>query len=324
MIVKLNHELVPFSRWMMKRASSLNSRHKMRGVLAADGQHAVELLDLLEADGAGELERADVVARHDESIRLEKGVVVPLPLVDDRVGRHVARPAVIPNGASEMIDFRVVRHQQPSLHRRDVMGVEGAEGIDVAERAAEPAVEAGAHRLAVVLEHDEVVRVAERPYAIERRGIAENADGDDHARVRRQRGLELRRIHVERVELDVDEPQLQPILLQRMECRGPRNGGHDDFVSPLQWPIRSVKQRRDADEISGRSRVDHHRVLHAEARCERVLEEAHLLAHREAAAAQHALHRVELFLAPACARKLVSHQERTSVRAASAMRAASG
>ena len=35
----------------------------------------VELLELLEPDGTGELERPHVVARHDESVRLEKRVV---------------------------------------------------------------------------------------------------------------------------------------------------------------------------------------------------------------------------------------------------------
>ena len=271
-----------------------------------------------------ELERADVVPRHDESVGLEERVVVPLALVHDGVGRHVARPSVIADCSREVIDFNVVRNQQPALHRRYVMRVEGAERVDVAERAAQAAVQAGAQRLAVVLEHDEVVCVAERPDSIQRSRVAENAHRDDHPRARREGGFEIRHVHVERVQLDVDEPQLQAVLLKRVKRRGPRDGRHDDFVAALQRSRRPVEQRRHADEVRGRSRVDHHRVLHAEARRKRVLEQPNLLAHGEAAAAQHALHRVELFLSPACARKLVGHQARASARAAAAMRAASG
>ena len=176
---------------MMKRSSPRNSSTKCAAFRRRTSKHAVEFLELLDADGAGELERPHVVARHDESVGLEERVVVLLALVHDGVGRHVARPAVIADRSREVIDFNVVRDEQPAFHRRDVMGVEGAERVDVAERAAQAAVQAGAQRLAVVLEHDEVVRVAERPDAIQRRRVAENAHRDDHPRARREGGFEM-------------------------------------------------------------------------------------------------------------------------------------
>jgi hypothetical protein len=223
-----------------------------------------------------------------------------------------------------MVDFRIVRDQQPSFHRRDVMGVEGAEGVDVAEGSAEPPVQARAHGLAVVLEQDQVVRVAKRPNAIERGRVAQNADRDDHPGTRSERGFQPGDIHVQRLELDINESQLQPVLLQRVERGRPRDRGDDHFITPLQRPGRAVEQRRNADEIRRRSRVDHDRVFHAESGGEGVLERADTIAHREAAASHHVLHRVELFVPPARTGQLVCHQERTSARAASAIRAASG
>src|SRR4051812_7983206 len=137
------------------------------------------------------------------------------------------------------------------------MGEERAECVDVAERAAEPAVETGARRLAVVLEQVQVVPVAELANAIERGRIAQYADRDHHARARRQGGLELRYVEIERVELDVDEAQLETVLLQRMVRRRPRQRRHNDFVAALQRAFALMKKRGDADEIRGRSRVHH-------------------------------------------------------------------
>jgi len=67
---------------------------EMRGVPPTDRKHAVEFFQLPDADGAGKLERPDVVPGHHESIGLEERIVVLLPAVDDGVGRHVARPSV--------------------------------------------------------------------------------------------------------------------------------------------------------------------------------------------------------------------------------------
>ena len=210
----------------------------------------VELLQLLEADGARRSRAAARCSRARRTGRPRRtDRRVPRRRRDRRVGRQVARPAVIADRARQMVDLRVVGHQQPAFHRRDVMGVERAERVDVAERAAR----AGRSRLApsdsqLSSKKIQAVRVAEaRACTSSARRVAEDADGHDHPRARRQRRLELRDVHVERVELDVDEPQLQAVLLQRMEGRRPRDRGHDDFVAALQRTLatcRTAPRRR--------------------------------------------------------------------------------
>src|SRR5688572_1110037 len=86
-------------------------RHEIRRVVPANGQHAVELLDLLEADSPRELEWPNVIAGNDKSICLEKRIVEPLSLVHHRVSRHIACPAMVADGSGEVIDFRVIRYQ---------------------------------------------------------------------------------------------------------------------------------------------------------------------------------------------------------------------
>ena len=131
----------------------------------------------------------------------------------------------------------------------------------------------------------EAVRVAERAHDVERRRVAEDADGHHHPRPRRQRRFELRHVHVQRVELDVDEPQLQPVLLQRMEGRRPRDGRHDDFVAALQRPVArrgTAPRRRPGSPTSPSSPSP--RASTPNLRGERLLEAADVLAHREPAA----------------------------------------
>ena len=83
--------------------------------------------------------------------------------------------------------------------------------------------------------------------------IAENVDGHHHARARRAGAVELRHIHVQRVEPDVDKFQLQPVLLKRMKRRRPGNGGHDHLVASLQRTCGAVEQRGDCDKIGRRT-----------------------------------------------------------------------
>ena len=86
---------------------------EQRGIGAAGLEHAVELLQLLEADRAAHLQRPHVVAGHDEPVGLEE-------LVAGRrtrgVGRHVARPAVVADGARQVGDLRsFVTSSPPSI-----------------------------------------------------------------------------------------------------------------------------------------------------------------------------------------------------------------
>jgi hypothetical protein len=58
------------------------------------------------------------------------------------------------------------------------------------------------------------VPVAEGAHLVELRGVAEDRHGEQRLGLRRQRALEHRDVHVERVELDVDEALADPIELQ--------------------------------------------------------------------------------------------------------------
>ena len=78
--MKLNHELRAVLALDDEALVAVEQLTKQRGVRAADRQHAVELLQLLDADGAAELQRPDVVAGHDESVGLEE--IVGAALVD--------------------------------------------------------------------------------------------------------------------------------------------------------------------------------------------------------------------------------------------------
>ena len=292
---------------------AFEQRLKVRGVRPADSQHPTEFLQLLQTHRSGELERAHVIARHDESIGLEERIIVGTAnRFGWRIRRNIASPAVIANRAREMIQLGVVCDQQSSLHRRDVMGVKGTEGVQVAERPAPLAIQCCAQRLAVVLEQNQIVRVAKRANLVERGRVAQDAHRHDHARARRERCLELRRIHIERVELDIDEPKLQSVLLQRMKRRRPRDGGNDDLVAALKRALRSITECGNTDQVGRRAGIHHHRVLHAERLGERLFEAAHLLAHRKASAGDDAIDGVKLLRSPARARELVGHQERTS------------
>ena len=207
------------SRWMMKRSSPSNSARNNSAFLRAHRDHAIELLQLLDAHGARQLQRASVVAGEDEAVRLEE--IVGAAVVDCRAVWKVARPAVRAQRARQMSELGVVGGDNATLHCRDVVREEGAERVDVTERAARLAAQRGSHRLAVVLQQVEAVAIAECSQHVEGARIAEDADGNDHARARGQRSRKLRHVDVQRVQIDVDEAEPQPVLLQRMNMWSP-------------------------------------------------------------------------------------------------------
>ncbi len=91
-MVKQKPELLPFSRWMMKRLSPPNSLWNSARFLRRCRRHGRQLLELLEADRAAHLERTHIVARQDEAVGLVE-IVVAL-LEQHRVRRQIARPAM--------------------------------------------------------------------------------------------------------------------------------------------------------------------------------------------------------------------------------------
>ena len=151
------------------------------------------------------------------------------------------------------------------------------------EGAGLAAAKLGIERLAVVLDEIEPALVGETAHDVERRRIAEDADADDRARTRPHGRLELAGVHVDGIERDVDDLELEPVLLQRMIGGGPRDRRHDHLVAALQRPLFLVEQRRDGEQIGGGTGVRHHRIFAAVIGGERGLESGDVWADRELA-----------------------------------------
>ena len=126
-------ELLPFSRWMMKRLSPPNSFWNRAQFLRRARGHSRQLLELFDADRAAHFERADVVARQDEAIGLEE-IVLRL-VVDNGIRRQVAHPAMRAQRLDELVEFAVVGRDHAAFHGRDVMREERAESREMPERA---------------------------------------------------------------------------------------------------------------------------------------------------------------------------------------------
>ena len=165
---------------------------------------------------------------------------------------------------SEVVQLHVVGRDDTALHRRNVMREERAERVDVTERATRFPLERGAHRFAVVFEQIQTVTIAERPELAQCAGVAQDADGHDHSRSRRQRLLELGDVHVQRRQVDIDEPKPKAVLLQRVVGGRPGNRWDDDLVTSLQGSLLLVEECGDSHKVGRRSRADHQCVPDAE------------------------------------------------------------
>ena len=214
------------------------------------------------------------------------------------------------HGAAELEELALVRRHHPALDGRDVVRVEKAEGRDVAEGPGLPAGELGVHRFAIVLDEVEAVAVGRGAHDVEGRRVAEDADADDRARALPDRALEHRHIHVERLELDVEDLELQSVLLQRVIGRGPGDRRHDHLVAARERALLLVAERRDRDEVGGRAGIDHDAVLAPMIGGEGLFEARHLRPHGEAVGRDHALDRRDLLRSPGAGRQIVEHRAR--------------
>ena len=78
----------------------------------------------------------------------------------------------------------------------------------MAERTGLAVAELGIHRFAIVLDEIHAALVGKAPHHIERCRVAEDADAYDRSGARPHGGFELAHIHVDGIELDVDDFQL--------------------------------------------------------------------------------------------------------------------
>ena len=88
-------------------------------------------------------------------------------------------------------------------------------------------------------------------------GVAEQVDGEDGLRARPDRGVGEVEVHVEGVDVDVDETQLEAVLLKRVVGGRPGDRGHENLVARVQIDLGVEHRGRDRDEIRAATRVHH-------------------------------------------------------------------
>jgi hypothetical protein len=223
------------------------------GDRGARREQLVEAAQLRQPDGAEDVREAVVEAgaRH--------------------VGRDERAPAVVPQLADAAGEGVVVRRDRAALARRDDLARVEAETAGDAEPAARPPAATRAERACRVLEQRQLGRQlldAERP--------PEEVHAEQQLRARPD--LELRRVDVHRLGVDVDEDGPEAAERHDVRGRGERVRGDEHLVAGLEPECRHRQVER------GRARRDGERVAHlARARDPR-LELAHLRPHREHAA----------------------------------------
>jgi hypothetical protein len=159
-----------------------------------------------------------------------------------------------------------VRGDDPALARRHLLvGVEGEDRVHPVPADARAAV-GRAERLARILDQREAVRRGDLAQRFELARVAEDVDGDDRARARRDGRLDRGRVEVERVGIDVGEHRRRALVDEAVGRRGERIGRGDALVTGAD--ARDVAQQVQ----TGRAVGDGRRVRRADERGERLLE----------------------------------------------------
>src|SRR5262249_41208396 len=130
-----------------------------------------------------------------------------------------------------------------------VMRKEEAERIQLAESTRLAACNLRIHRFAIIFEEIQPMCASKVLDDVQRRRIPKDAGCNNHSSPGSQSTLQLADIDVQRVQFDIHEPKLQPILLKRMKRGAPGNGRNDDLIAPLKRPVRFIKETRDRNEI---------------------------------------------------------------------------
>ena len=157
----------------------------------------------------------------------------------------------------------------PARADRDAVGVHGAE------------------RLAGVLDDRQAERLERRQVG----GEAEDVDGQDRRRARRDRGRRGRRVEVQRARVDVGEDRPRALVDRGVRARDERERRRDDLVAVAH------ADRAQREVQAGGAARDRARVRDAEARRERLLERGHARAERQLAGAQDLADRLRLLVA---------------------------
>ena len=197
---------------------------------------------------------------------------------------------MVAQAAHGRVELGVVRRDGAALPRgHDLPRVEGEAG-ECAERAARRSPVRRAERACGILEQRDLLRHG-RLERLPLDGPAEQVHRDHRLRLRRDRLGDLRRVHVERVRVDVDEHGAGAGELDDVRGRGERVRGNDHLVA------RADAEREDAEVQRRGAGRDDRGVCRSDGVRQRVLELVDLRAHRELPAREHLGHGRELGLA---------------------------
>ena len=162
-------------------------------------------------------------------------------------------------------------------------------------RADRRAAVLGAERLARVVDQREPVPVGDRAQLVELARVAEDVDGDDRARTRRDRGLDRGGVEVERARIDVGE-DWRGALVDRAVRRGDEGVRRGDHLV-----TRLDARQAHAEVQSGRTGGDRRDVGGADGLGEQLLEAGAHRAEREPPRPQHLEHELLVALVePGC------------------------
>ena len=236
-------------------------------------EYSGKLLELADPD-----RRADVV---DAVVEAEPRVLEPAAAVGATLVAKALEQAPLVLGVGRddaALAGRDLLVRIEGEHRGGTVGANGRAAI------------AGAERFAGVLDERQPVPLGERAQRLELTRVAEDVDGDDRLRPRRDRRVDGCGVEVERARVDVCEDRCRPLVDRAVRARRERERRRDRLVPGLE-------PRDVAEQVqSGRAARDRRCVRRSDRLREELLEAVDPGAQREAPRPQHLEH--ELLLPP--------------------------
>jgi hypothetical protein len=223
-----------------------------------------------------------VAQLHTQHGRLQR--VQPAVGPEHHVVVLVGAAAVVRHPAQAVDEGRVVRgdHPRVSVRPQVLAGVE-AEAGRVAQAARSPAADLRAVRLRCVLQHGQAVALPDGQDGVHVRGMAVEVNRQQHLRARRDRGLQLARVHRERLGVHVHEHGARAVQEDGLAGGDERVGDRDHLVA-RPHPVGPERQDQRVRAVGDAARVRGPAV-----RRELLLQAEAVLAPDELGRGQHAL-----------------------------------
>lgn len=159
-----------------------------------------------------------------------------------------------PDDSSQLGLFRIVAEDDPGLDRREDLGGVEARDADVSERAQGPTPKRAAETRRRVLDQRQAELSGGRTKGLPVRGATAIVEHDGGACLTRRLSLELYRIQIQCLGLDVGEDRRGSLVEDGVGRRDVRERGDDDFVS------RPHADQLESDVKRRRSRIDGHAI----------------------------------------------------------------